>query len=79
MKKIIPVSYSTDDRGLNRYRLDYTGNGKWAIRWADQCLTKKENWIYEPLPSARTESFFKKTRFSFKKGMDMFKKLLKQI
>lgn len=77
-KKIIPARYIVDDPEI-RFKMDYVGRGKWAIRHFDSCLTKKGTWIYEPLPSARTESFFKKTRFDFDEAMDMFKELVKGL
>ena len=73
--KVQPISYGVRDSELQgRLTMDYTGKGKWAIRFAHQCLSKKGNWIYEPMPSSRTESFFKKTRFGFKEAMKVFKK-----
>ena len=36
---------------------------KWAVRRGGSCLSKKGEWVYEPLPSSRTESFYKRCRF----------------
>lgn len=37
--------------------------GVWAVRDGGLCLTKTGVWAFEPMPSSRTKSFLKKTRF----------------
>ena len=39
------------------------GPPRWAIRQKGFCLNKKGKWEYEPLPSSRTEAFFKRCRW----------------
>lgn len=58
--------------------VDDTKN-KWAIRFMGDRLTLKGEWIYEPMPSSRTKDFFKKTQFDFEKGMEMYKKIVRQM
>jgi hypothetical protein len=52
------------------YQLD--GGVLWAIRKPyqspGQCLNKKGEWEFEPLPSSRTNSFFRRCRFGSIEG-----------
>lgn len=38
-------------------------NNQWVIRYINECLNKKHQWIYEPSPSQRSPKFLKETRF----------------
>lgn len=37
---------------------------KFAVRRGRSCLNKKSEWEYEPLPSSRTDAFYRRCRFS---------------
>lgn len=52
---------------------------KWAIRYMGDRLTVDGEWIYEPMPSSRTNKFYKKTQFDFEKGMEVYKRIVSQI
>lgn len=36
---------------------------RWAVRRGSQCLNVKGEWVYEPMPSSRTDLFYKQCRF----------------
>ena len=36
---------------------------RWAIRQIGACFNKRGKWEYEPIPSSRTEAFFKRCRW----------------
>jgi hypothetical protein len=40
----------------------YEGD-RYAVRRGGCCLTKRGDWIYEPMPSSRTQAFYKRCRF----------------
>lgn len=48
---------------IDRVTIETRGGGTWAICWHGSCLTKKKEWVYEPMPSSRTAAFIKRTRF----------------
>ncbi len=63
------ASYQIFGTGLlDRVVIDLVGNPenvvRWAIRQAGFCLNRKGDWEYEPIPSSRTEAFFKRCRFN---------------
>lgn len=39
------------------------GLPQFAIRKDGDCMNKQSKWEYEPLPSSRTNAFFKRCRF----------------
>jgi hypothetical protein len=39
------------------------GTDKWAIRTSSSCLNKSGEFVYEPMPSSRSDEFIKDTRF----------------
>jgi len=44
--------------------VEYTGITGWAVRTLfGDCLTQNGKWSFEPMPSARSEAFFKRHRF----------------
>lgn len=51
-------------RVIDRVTIEHRGGGTWAICNGGSCLTKKKEWVYEPMPSSRNAAFIKKTRFS---------------
>lgn len=40
------------------------GAVRWAIRERGFCLSQDGQWVYEPLPSSRSETFLEECRFS---------------
>lgn len=41
------------------------GQATWAIRCCGECLSKtSKSWVYEPLPSSRSDEFLKDCRWS---------------
>jgi hypothetical protein len=51
----------------NNYRIyiELRGDDLWAITHLGECMTVDGNWVYEPLPSNRSEEFLAQTRFPF--------------
>lgn len=51
-------------KGLAGLRVEWRGAGTWAVVDAGHCLNKDGRWEYEPLPSARSDGFVQRCRFS---------------
>ncbi len=50
---------------------------KYAIRYGEYCLNKKNKWEWEPQPSSRTDAFYKRCRFdSFEDAVKRADKIL---
>lgn len=69
MSHIIPVAWEHTDTDehcpllrLERCR-GREGVVRYAIRQGGLCLNKNGKWEYEPLPSSRTEAFFRRCRW----------------
>jgi hypothetical protein len=56
--------------------MDLVGEDKWAIRNMKTRLTRRGDWIYEPMPSSRTNQFFKRTQMTHDEAMEKYKKIL---
>lgn len=39
------------------------GPDRWKVTKGRDCLSKRGDWVYEPLPSSRTDTFLKRCRF----------------
>lgn len=39
------------------------GPDRWKVIRGSHCLSKRGDWVYEPLPSSRTDAFLKRCRF----------------
>ena len=39
------------------------GPDRWKVARGSYCLSKRGDWVYEPLPSSRTDAFLKRCRF----------------
>lgn len=73
-------SYGVINEDGYRYpTMDLVGDEKWAIRWMKQRLTKRGDWIYEPMPSSRTNQFFKRTQMTHDEAMEKYKKVLENM
>lgn len=59
-------SESTNDYGspvtIDRCR-QLDGTIKYAVRQSGACLSRNGEWEFEPIPSSRTDEFFKSFRF----------------
>ena len=76
-KTIVAMSYGVlEDTGTDYPTLDRVADDKWAIRHWKQRLTKRGDWIYEPMPSSRTEQFKKRTQMDFDEAMEKYQKLI---
>lgn len=42
----------------------HPGRETWSVRWMGRCLNRSGRWEHEPLPSARDEEFYARTRFT---------------
>ena len=49
--------------------VEMRNTGLWAVCRAGCVLTKNNKWVYEPLPSSRTDAFKSKTRFSYEEAV----------
>lgn len=48
---------------------------RWVIRNGRSCLNKEGEWVYEPMPSSRTNEFIESTRFdTLEAGLDFWGK-----
>ena len=56
-------------------QVEYRGNGKWCVKWWSEVLSKSINeFVYESLPSGRTDEFIEDTRFDSKfDALDAFR------
>jgi hypothetical protein len=53
---------------------------KWAVRRSGCCLSKSGEWDYEPIPSSRTDSFYKKYRFkTLGDAIKVYKKTVEMV
>ena len=62
----LPVhSYVLDtDRQIYIERRSLPGDPEsWVIKDGNDCLNKRGEWVYEPMPSNRTKSFISRTRW----------------
>ena len=63
-----PVKYSIgnpdDPNEPNRNYIEYCGRTGWAVRNTFRCMSINGDWVFEPLPSSRTDEFLKEHRFS---------------
>lgn len=80
---IEPTSYgvrtTTETYGrLSHLSFDWTGKG-WAIHNTGMRYTHRGDWIHCPMPSNRTNQFYKRTLWTFEEGMEMFKKLVETL
>lgn len=41
----------------------FDGPDRWKVIRGSHCLSKRGDWVYEPLPSSRTDAFLKRCRF----------------
>jgi len=48
---------------FDRTRSPFYAGEKWAVRCGGSCLTKKGEWEWEPQPSSRSETFYRRCRF----------------
>lgn len=56
-----------------RMRSPFYSGEKWAVRYFGLCLNKESQWEFEPLPSSRTDAFYKDFRFdSLQEAIDAF-------
>ncbi len=44
------------------------GSRLWVVQMHEWVLTKSGEWVYEPIPSSRTKSFIRRTRFANKEA-----------
>lgn len=51
----------------------------WAIRCVGERLTRTGKWVYEPLPSSRTDSFKKRTTFTYEEAREKMKEILSTL
>jgi len=64
---------------IGRYNLVWKGKS-WAVMY-DKCYCYDKNtklWVFEPLPSSRTNEFIKSCRFGLIEAKNLIFKLLKE-
>lgn len=63
--KLEPTQYriETDNPDLRDTRIESRGPSAWVIHDIAFVLNKQKEWVYESLPSSRTEEFIEQTRF----------------
>jgi hypothetical protein len=60
----VPVEEEGEKPSHLWVRIEKRGNDRWCIRnESGVILNKKNQWVYEPQPSSRTEAFIQNTRF----------------
>lgn len=60
------VEYSINgmDRISKEIRVVYRGKGKWAVVQDELCMSVDGEWLYEPIPSSRTNEWLVRHRFN---------------
>lgn len=68
--------------GHTKYNIPVTielrNEGMWCVKGGTDVLTNKNKWVYEPLPSSRTENFIKATRFTRQEAFLRAKEVLRK-
>lgn len=80
MKRAIKFQYGEYDNGYygtaNVFHIEMRNDNIYAITDGSSCYDKEMNYFtYEPLPSSRTEEFFKNTRFTLDEAMEIANKI----
>ena len=62
---MIPIDFTvvTYQYKGTRTTVEYRGDNKWAVVDCGFVLNKAGEWVFEPLPSSRTNAFIAHTRF----------------
>lgn len=70
-------SYGFDD--YDHPTIDRVDVDKYAIRFGRMRFTREGDWIYEPLSSSRTLSFYSKTQFSLEEAFENYPKAIEAL
>lgn len=72
--------WSLDDHGTSSYDItvELRSTNRWAICYGRSCWDIRENeFIYESMPSGRTEDYIKNTRFSLDEALKLAEEIIK--
>jgi hypothetical protein len=58
---------------------DHPEDRVWAVRRIGRCLSRTGRWVWEPIPSSRTPTFYKRHRFTFEEAVAAAKRELPKL
>lgn len=76
--KVTQVSVNCiPEANVNHYhyeiRVEYRGDGKWAVIRMGYCLGADGKWDYEPRPSSREDDWLATHRFGYETALELAK------
>ena len=69
----IPESVNPLESDLFAITVEYRGHGLWAVLKRRECLSKSDEWDYEPLPSSREDDWLAEHRFDLDTALERAK------